>query len=76
MMCALHQQKSQIRVPLFADVQLRLTLAGVAPARPQAQIAAHVTAVLEALRIFDRQNIRQCDQCSDSIYLLQQCSLG
>ena len=52
---SLHQQSPQIGIAFFADMQLRLTLPRVSASRLQPQIAAHVAALAEAVRIFQRQ---------------------
>src|SRR5262249_60446222 len=49
---SLHQQCPQIRIALFADVQLWLALSRVSASRLQSWIAAHVAALAEAMRIF------------------------
>ncbi len=55
MLGALHQERPQIGIAFFADVQLRLALTRVSSSRLQPQIAAHVAALAEAMRIFQRQ---------------------
>jgi hypothetical protein len=52
---ALHQQGAQIRIAFLADVHLGLTLSRFPASRLQSQIAAHVAALAEAVRIFQRQ---------------------
>src|SRR5690348_11754568 len=64
---SLHQQSSQIGIAFFADVHLRLTLAGVPSSWLQSQIAAHVAALAEAMRIFQRQQEGQRDQRAYSL---------
>src|SRR5512141_1428450 len=44
-LCSLHQQRSQIRITLFADVHLRLALTRVPASWLQSQIASHVAAL-------------------------------
>ena len=46
----LHQQRSQVRVALLADVHLRLALSGVPSPWLQSQIAAHISTPAEAMR--------------------------
>src|SRR5580704_351355 len=69
---SLHQQRAQIRITFLADMQLRLALPGVSPSRLQPQIAAHVAALAETMRIFQGQQERQRDQRAYSRDLLQQ----
>ncbi len=52
---SLDQQRSQIRVAFLADVHLWFTLPGVPAPRLQSEIATHVTALSETMRIFQRQ---------------------
>src|ERR1700747_2635384 len=54
MLSSLHQQRAQIRIALFADVQLRFALSRFPASRLQSQITAHVAALAEAMRIFQR----------------------
>src|SRR5690348_3205081 len=61
MLCSLHQQRPQIRVSFLADVQLRLALSRVSAPRLQSQIAAHVAALAETMRILQRQQECQRD---------------
>jgi hypothetical protein len=56
-------------------VQLRLALARVSSARLQSQIAAHVAALAEAVRVFQRQQKCQRDQRAYALDLLQQLHL-
>jgi hypothetical protein len=51
----LHQQGAQIRIALFADMHLRLALPRVSSSWLQPVIAAHVAALAETMRIFQRQ---------------------
>ena len=69
---SLHQQRPQIRIAFLADVHLRLALTGVSSSRLQSQIAAHVAALAETMRIFQRQQERQRDQRAHALDLLQQ----
>src|ERR1051325_2127496 len=62
MLCSLHQQRPQIRISLFADMQLRLALSRVSASWLQSQIATHVTALAEAVRIFHRQQERRSEE--------------
>src|SRR5512140_800991 len=72
---SLHQQRPQIRIALFADVQLRLTRSRVPASWLQSQITAHIAALREAMRIFQRQQESQRDQRAHSLDLLQQLHL-
>ena len=72
MLRSLHQQRPQIRIAFFADVQLRLTLTRVSSSRLQPQITAHVAALAETVRIFQREQEGQRDQRADALDLLQQ----
>ena len=69
---SLHQQRSQIGIAFFADMQLRLAPPRVAPSRLQAQITTHVPTFTKAMRIFQRQQERQRDQRAYALDLLQQ----
>ncbi len=69
---SLHQQRSQIGVSLFADMHLRLAPPRVSSSWLQSQIAAHVAALAEAMRIFQRQHVRHRDQRAHTLDLLQQ----
>jgi len=69
---SLHQQRPQIRVTFFADVHLRLALTRVSSSRLQPQIAAHIVALAEAMRVFQRQQKRQRDSPAHAFPLLQQ----
>src|SRR5215475_2197601 len=70
MLRSLHQQRAQIRGALFTDVQLRLALSRVPASRLQSQIAAHVAALAEALRIFQRQQpLRIAASCTGTLFL-------
>src|SRR3954468_10905581 len=71
MLCSLHQQRPQVRVAFLADVQLRLALPRVPASWLQSQIAAHVTTLIEAMRILEGQQERQRDQRAYSLHLLQ-----
>src|SRR6476661_4143945 len=68
----LHQQGAQIRVAFLADVHLRFALAGVSSPGLQPQIATHVAALSETMRIFQPQQERQRDQRAYALDLLQQ----
>src|ERR1700730_18593387 len=69
---SLHQQRSQIGIAFFADMQLRLAPPRVAPSRLQAQITTHVPTFTKAMRIFQRQQERQRDKRAYALDLLQQ----
>src|SRR6478736_1642777 len=75
MLRSLHQQRPQIRIAFFADVHLRFALTRVSSSRLQPRIAAHVAALAEAMRIFQRQQKRQPDQRAYALDLLPQCHL-
>ena len=69
---SLHQQGSQIRIALFADVHLRFALPRVSTARLQSHVATCVAALVEAVRIFQRQHVGQGNQRTYALDLLQQ----
>src|ERR1019366_2909374 len=69
----LHQQRSQIRIALFADVHLRLALPGVSTSRLQSDIATRVATLAETMRVFQRQHVGQGNQ--SALHLLEQSSL-
>jgi hypothetical protein len=60
---------------LVADVHLRLTLAGVPAPRLQTHIAAHVATLRETMRVLQREQKRQCNQCAHALDLLPQLYL-
>ena len=72
---SLHQQRSQIPVALLADVHLWLALAGVRASRLQPHKTSHVATLFEAMGVFDGQDIRQRNQVSDALHLLEQFDL-
>jgi len=69
--CALHHQRPEIVGSFLADVELRLTVAGVPSSGTQSYITAQVPTPPESMRIVHRQHVRQCNQRSDTIDLLQ-----
>ena len=69
---SLHQQRPQIRIAFLADVHLRFALSGVSSSWLQPQITAHVAALAEAMRIFQRQQEGQRDQRAHPLDLPQQ----
>src|SRR5215469_11351711 len=71
MLGSLYQQRAQIRIPFLADMHLRLALSRVSSPRLQPQIAAHVAALAEAMRIFQRQQKGQRDERAHSFDLFQ-----
>src|SRR5450631_178996 len=74
-MSGLHQQCSQVRIALFADAHLRLTLPRVPPPRLEAHVTGCISAFAETTWIFQRQHVRERDQGSHSLNLLQPFSL-
>src|SRR5207248_9015784 len=70
-LCSLHQQRAQVWIAFLADMHLRLAPPGVPPSRLQSQIAAHVAALANTMRIFQGQQKRQRDQRAYSLNLLQ-----
>ena len=62
---------AQVAVSFLADVELRLAVAGVPSPGTQSYITAQVPALPESMRIVHRQHVRQRDQRSDTIDLLQ-----
>ena len=64
--CALHQQLSQIHVARFGDAQLGLTVAGVVLARYKAEERADLTTLTKTSWIFERQKEGQSGQVTDS----------
>ena len=75
MVRSLHQQGSQIRIALFADVHLRFALPRVSAPRLQPEVATRIPALAETMRILQRQHVGQRDQRAYSLDLLQQRSL-
>src|ERR1700691_6535938 len=59
---SLYQQRSQVGIAFLADVHLRFALSGVSASRLQSQITSDITALAKTMRIFQRQQERQCDQ--------------
>src|SRR6185437_3916376 len=74
-LCSLHQQRAQVRIAFLADMHLRLALSRVPPSWLQSEIATHVAALREPMRVFQRQQERQRDQCAYSLHLFQQGDL-
>ena len=58
----LHQQLSQIAVSSFGDTELRISLSGLTPFRPQAEIATHIATSLENVLCFPGSGHRSADQ--------------
>ena len=75
MLRSLHQQRSQIGIAFFGDMHLRIALTRLPASRLQSQIAAHVAALAETMRVFHRQQERQRDQRAHALDLLQQLHL-
>src|SRR5580704_1871045 len=69
--CRLHQQGSQIRIALFADMHLRLALSRVSSSRLETHVAGCIPALAKTMWIFQRQHVGEGDQRSDSLDLLQ-----
>src|SRR5678815_4705234 len=76
MVRSLYQQGSQIGIAFLADVHLRLALARVSSSRLQTQVAAHIPALTKSMRVFQRQQEGQRDQCAHPLHLLQLCHFG
>ena len=75
MIGALDEQGSEIDVARLGDAELRISLAGLAAPRSQAEIAANISASLEALFASQGQDIRQRRELAHSIDLGQSHSL-
>src|ERR1700756_5181747 len=72
---SLHQQCSQVRIALFADMHLRLTLPRVTPSGLETHVTGCIPALAKTVWIFQRQHVRERDQGSHSLDLLQPLSL-
>jgi hypothetical protein len=57
MVGALDQQRPEVDIASLGDAELRVAVPGLAASRPQAEIAAHIPASLEAFLAAQRQNI-------------------
>ena len=71
-LCPLHQHHAQIGVSLPGDMQLRLALSGVPSARLQSHVTACISALAEAPRVFQRQDVCQRDERAYTFDLLEQ----
>ena len=74
MVGALDQERSEVDVASLGNAKLWVAVPGLTASRPQAEMAAHIPASLEALLTAQRQNIRQRRQLADAVNLEQ--SLG
>lgn len=72
----LYQNHAQIGVSLPRNVQLWLALSGAPSARLQSHVAGCVAALAEPARVFQRQNVGQCDQGPYTFDLFEQRHLG
>ncbi len=70
-MSSLDQQGPPVAVAFFAEVQLRLTLAGVSTSWAYAHVATQVPAPPESVRVIRCQHERERDQCSYTLDLFQ-----
>src|SRR6202041_103572 len=61
MVRSLHQECSQVRIALFADVHLRLALSRVTPSRLETNVAGGIPALAKTVWIFQRQHIGEGD---------------
>src|ERR1700755_1914346 len=75
MVSSLHQQCSEVRIALFTDMHLRLTLPRVPSPRLETHVTGCISALAETMWIFQRQHVRKRDQGSHSLDLLQPLSL-
>src|ERR1039458_8102324 len=71
MVGALDQQRPEVDVAGLGDAELRVAVPGLAASRPQAEIAAHIPASLEAFLASQRQNIGQRRELADAVDLEQ-----
>jgi len=55
----LHQQAAEVDVPSLGDTELRISLSGLTPFRPQAEIATHIATSLETFFASQCQDIGQ-----------------
>jgi len=76
MVGALDQQTSEVDVASLGDAKLRVPISGLAASRPQAEIAAHIPASLEAFLAAQRQNVCQCRQLADAVDWSSACVSG
>src|SRR5450432_3605507 len=75
MVGALDQQRTQIDVASLGDAELWVAVSGLAASRPQAEIAAHITASLETFLAAERQDIGQRGELADAVDLKQRLRL-
>jgi hypothetical protein len=57
MVRSLHQECSQVRIALCADVHLQLALSRVMPSRLKTHVAGGIPALAKTVWIFQRQHI-------------------
>src|ERR1700742_904562 len=65
----LHQQAAKVDVPRLGDAELRISLSGLTPFRPQAEIATYIATSLETFFVSQGQDIRQRRELAHSIHL-------
>ena len=58
----LHQQAAEVDVPSLGDAELRVSLSGLTPFRPQAEIATYIATSLENVLCFPGSGHRSADQ--------------
>src|SRR5277367_6079482 len=73
---SLHQECSQVRIALFADVHLRLALSGVTPSRLQTHVAGSIPALAKTVWIFQRQHIGEGDQSPTPLICFSRSASG
>src|SRR6202007_3094709 len=75
-LCSLYQHHAQIRISLPGDMHLWLALPGVSSAWLQSHVAASIAALSKAPWVFQRQDVCQRDQRSNTLDLLEQRHFG
>ena len=63
----LHQQAAEVDVASLGNTELRVSLSGLTPFRPQAEIATHIATSLETFFASQSQDIGQCRELTYSI---------
>src|ERR1700733_10369472 len=72
----LHQQAAEVDVPSLGDTELRISLSGLTPFRPQAEIATHIATSLETFFASQGQDIGQRRELANPIDLEKRLCLA
>src|ERR1700733_9599232 len=72
----LHQQAAEVDVPSLGDTELGVSLSGLTPFRPQAEIATHIATSLETFFASQGQDIGQRRELANPIDLEKRLCLA